>query len=66
MIITAKVKTKQPVFRIEKGGVWVISVKAPPEKNRANAEIIKELSKVYGVVRILSGLKSSRKRILLE
>ena len=66
MIITAKVKTKQPTFIVKKGGIWAISVKSPPEKNRANAEIIKELSKVYSVVRILSGSKSSRKRILLE
>lgn len=64
MISTAKIKTNQKKFAIEKkGDVWLISVTAPPEKNLANREIIKELSKLYGSARIVSGLKSSRKRI---
>lgn len=64
MIITAKVKTRQKSFEIaKKGDVWVISVASPPEKNRANIEIIKELSKLYGNARIISGLKSDKKKI---
>ncbi len=66
MIITAKVKTNQPEFSVRKGEMWVISVKSPPEKNRANAEIVKELSKIYKNVRIVSGFRSSRKKIELE
>ena len=64
MIITAKIKTNQKKFAIEKkNDVWTISVKSPPEKNKANIEIVKELSKTYKNVRIVSGLKSSRKKI---
>ncbi len=64
MIITAKVKTNQKKFSIEKkGDVWIISVRSPPEKNRANIEIIRELSKIYGSARIVSGLRSSKKGI---
>ncbi len=67
MIITAKVKTHQKKFSIErKGDVWVISVTSPPEKNKANIEIIKELSKIYGNARIISGLKSEKKRIEIK
>ena len=64
MIITAKVKTNQKKFSTEKkGDVWIISVRSPPEKNRANVEIIRELSKIYGNARIVSGLKSNKKAI---
>ena len=67
MIITAKIKTSQKKFSVEKkGDIWLISVTAPPEKNLANREIIKELSKLYGTARIVSGLKSSRKKIELN
>ncbi len=64
MIIHAKVKTRQKSFKIDKkGDIWVISVTSPPEKNKANIEIIKELSKIYGSARIISGLKSDKKKI---
>ena len=64
MIINIKVKTNQKKFSIEKkDNVWLISVTAPPERNKANIEIIKELSKIYGSARIVSGLKSNKKVI---
>jgi uncharacterized protein YggU (UPF0235/DUF167 family) len=64
MIITAKIKTSQKKFEIsKKGNIWIISVTSPPQRNEANREIIKELSKLYGPARIISGLKSSRKKI---
>ena len=66
MIINAKVKTNQSKFSIEKGEVWIISCKAPGEKNKANIEIIKELSKKYKKVRIIKGLKSRKKIIEVE
>ncbi len=66
MFITAKIKTYQKKFSIEKkNDVWIISVTSPPEKNKANIEIIKELSRLYKSARIVSGHKSSRKRIEL-
>lgn len=37
-------------------------LKSPPENNRANLELIKELKRVIGAeVRVVSGLKSKRK-----
>lgn len=67
MLINAKIKTRQKKFSIDKkGDVWVISVTSPPEKNKANIEIIRELSKLYGSAHIVSGLKSSKKVIDVE
>ncbi|MBI4162463.1 MAG: DUF167 domain-containing protein [Candidatus Aenigmarchaeota archaeon] len=64
MLIQATVKTNQKKFSVEKNGdKWVISVRAAPEHNKANIEIIKELSKEYKNVRIVKGLKSSKKLI---
>ncbi len=64
MIISAKVKANQKKFSIErKGDVWLISVKSPAEKNKANFEIVKELSKIYGSAKIVAGLKSNKKKI---
>jgi uncharacterized protein (TIGR00251 family) len=65
MIIHASVKTRQKKFFVEKGDVWVISVKSPPEKGMANAEIVRELSNLYEDVRILKGMKSTKKLICL-
>jgi len=65
MIINAKVKTNQPKFSIEKGEVWIISCTAAAESNKANIEIIKELSRHYKKVKIVKGLKSKKKVIEL-
>ncbi len=47
-----------------KDGKVRISLTSPPENNRANIELIRELSKATGSgVRILSGATSKRKRI---
>jgi len=66
MIINAKVKTNQPKFSLKKGEVWIISCTSPAESNKANIEIIKELSKQYKKVRIVKGLKSKKKIIEVE
>ncbi len=65
MLIQATVKTSQKKFFIVKksDSNWSISVKSPPEHNKANIEIIKELFKEYKHVRIIKGLKSSKKVI---
>ncbi len=72
MIIWAKVKTKQQAQSIEKleDGTYKISVKALPDKNKANAEVIAILSKHFGVpqsnISIQSGKTSTKKKIILE
>lgn len=64
MIINAKVRTRQKEFSIsKKGDQWTIYVTSPPEANKANMEIVKNLSKIYSSVRIVTGLKSSKKII---
>lgn len=47
--------------------VLKVNVKAPPDKGKANKELIKLLSKHFKKkVEIISGLKSRNKRILLK
>jgi uncharacterized protein YggU (UPF0235/DUF167 family) len=66
MLIQVRVKTGQKKFEVvKKPDVWVIAVKARPEKNLANHEIINELSKEYEKVRIIRGHKTSKKLIEL-
>jgi len=59
MRIVIKVKTNQPKTEIvEKSEVWKVNVKAKPENNKANEEIIKFFSKLFKKrVRIVRGLK---------
>ena len=67
MIIQAKVKTNSKEFKIEnKKDLWVIYVKSKPEQNKANLEIIKELSKIYGNCKIVRGQKSSKKTLRIS
>ena len=61
MIVKAKIRTNQRSFSVVKGDVWLISLKSLPEKNMANQELVKELSKIYKKVRIVSGLRSKNK-----
>ncbi len=66
MLIQAKVKTNQEKFSVSKSNEkWIISVRSAPEQNKANLEIIKELSKQYKSVKIVKGLKSNKKVIVL-
>jgi uncharacterized protein (TIGR00251 family) len=66
MMVRVKVKTNQHSFSVKKGNVWVIGIKSSPEKGMANREIIRELSKNYGSVRIISGFKSRNKVLELK
>ncbi|MCD6476551.1 MAG: DUF167 domain-containing protein [Candidatus Aenigmarchaeota archaeon] len=64
MIIKIKVKTNSDKFKIIKHrDYWLVYVKSKPEQNKANIEIIKQFSKIYGKCRILKGLKSNNKLI---
>jgi uncharacterized protein (TIGR00251 family) len=65
MLVKAEVKTGKKKFHIEKGETWLISVKAPAKRNMANAEIVRELSKIYENVKIIKGAKSAKKLIFL-
>jgi uncharacterized protein (TIGR00251 family) len=65
MIVEASVVPNSRRFSIStKEGRLKIHLASPPENNRANIELIKELTKLTGrSVRILSGASSKRKRI---
>jgi len=61
-----KVKTRQKETKIisQSEDEIILAVKSPPEKNKANLEIIKFLSKHFKIkVRIIKGLKSKNKLI---
>lgn len=66
MIIKAKVKTGQKKFSVVRGEEWTVFVKNEAKGNKANMEIIKELSKFYKKVRVLSGAKAKRKILDIE
>lgn len=64
--IKLKAKTNQKETKIisQTDSEITLSVKSPPEKNKANLEIIKFLSKQFGFkIKIVSGLKSKNKII---
>lgn len=52
-----------------RNGVIIVRLKSPPDKGKANEELIQVLSIYYGVgkghVRIVSGRKTPRKRVLI-
>jgi len=63
MKIRIKVKTNQPKTEVvEKGDVWKVNVKAKPENNKANEEIVKFFTRMFKKkVEIVRGLKSKEK-----
>lgn len=67
MIVEFSVVPKSGKFRIvKKDGVMKVHLRSPPEDNKANLELIKEFEKLFGKpVRIISGLKSKKKKIEL-
>ncbi len=64
MIITAKVKANSKKFEIrEKGGILFIGLTEPAENNRANIELVREMTRKFGSCRIMRGLKSRAKTL---
>ncbi|MGV8085054.1 MAG: DUF167 domain-containing protein [Candidatus Bilamarchaeum sp.] len=68
MIIEVNVLPNSRRFEItRKNGQIKIHLKSQPENNRANLELIKELTKIFLCdIRILSGQTSKRKKIYLS
>ncbi|MCD6557960.1 MAG: DUF167 domain-containing protein [Candidatus Aenigmarchaeota archaeon] len=61
------VKTDQPEFRIEqKEGRTIIFLRAKPENDAANRELVNELRKIYKDVKLLRGFNSKRKTLLID
>ncbi|OGE75988.1 MAG: hypothetical protein A3C85_00815 [Candidatus Doudnabacteria bacterium RIFCSPHIGHO2_02_FULL_48_21] len=71
MTIAVKVKTGKRETTVEKTGdsSFAVSVKAAPEKGKANEAVIAALAKYFDVaksnVRIVSGHASALKRIVI-
>ena len=67
LIIEANIKPKSSIFKIEKKDNYIIYCKSSPEQNKADQEIIKEMKKLTrNQVKIIRGLKSKKKSILLN
>ncbi len=64
MLIKVKVRTGAKKFSAKmKDGVLLVSVKEQPENNRANTELVRNLSKMLGPCRIVKGFRSKNKII---
>lgn len=62
MLVAVKVKPGAKKFEIaQKNGILLISLTEPAENNKANIELVKEMTRVYGKCRIVRGLKSRTK-----
>ncbi|NCN38948.1 MAG: DUF167 domain-containing protein [Candidatus Aenigmarchaeota archaeon] len=68
LTIEIKAIPNSPLFRIEKkNNQVIIHCKSPPEQNKANLEIVKELGRLTGSrVKIVKGLRSKRKTIVID
>ncbi len=67
-IIQLTVRTNAPETKVTKqaGDKWKMDVRAQPENNKANLEIIKFLTKTCDAdVKILKGFTSRKKTVLL-
>lgn len=67
LIVSVSVKPNSPGFRLyKKGGRLFLDSTRPPREGRVNGEIVRELPRLLRCgVRIVSGLKSRRKLLLL-
>jgi uncharacterized protein (TIGR00251 family) len=51
---------------VDRGEYLLVYLKSPAEKGRANAELVRLLSKSYGKVRIVRGFKKKTKTVLVQ
>lgn len=59
-----KVETGQKMFNIETGPMLKVDLTEEPENGRANAELVRELSKILGnKIAIIKGQQKPRKKI---
>jgi uncharacterized protein (TIGR00251 family) len=68
LILSVRVKPGSGRFSLtERGDDAVLELASPPREGQANQELVRELSRLLRCeVRILSGLRSRRKLILLR
>jgi uncharacterized protein (TIGR00251 family) len=62
LILEVKVSPNAKCFGLSFKDVWKASVASPPEKGKANAELVRELGRLLGCpVRIVRGASGRRK-----
>ena len=62
MIIKARIRPSSKHFKIKlNGDILEINLTQPPDKNKANQELVKELTKKFGSCKIIKGHKSRNK-----
>lgn len=67
VVLEARVKPRSKNFKIRVNHELVIFCSQPAAKGKANRELTKELSKIFGrSVEIVSGLRSKTKRIWIR
>jgi uncharacterized protein (TIGR00251 family) len=68
MIIEITVAPNSPKFSVsQKNGRLKVALTSEPERNRANIELMQNLSRLLGKnVRIVSGLTSKRKKLAVD
>jgi uncharacterized protein (TIGR00251 family) len=68
VLLSARVKAGSGSFSVSsEGDIITIRTKSPAEDNKANQEIIKNLSRLFGKeVRIIRGLRSRNKTLFVE
>ncbi|MBU0614735.1 MAG: DUF167 domain-containing protein [Nanoarchaeota archaeon] len=67
MRIKVIVKPNAPKSLIEKDGdIYKVSVKAKPENNKANIEVLKLLKKEFGSAKMVSGFTSRHKIVEID
>ncbi len=68
LLIEIHVKTNARRFRVyEKGDRLIVEVVSPPREGKANAEIIKELKKLFRRdVKVVRGFGQNRKLVLIR
>jgi len=67
MIITVKVhvkSNKQEIKQIDKD-YYEVFLKSKPVHGKANAELVRLLSKKFGGAKIISGKKSKQKKVII-
>ena len=66
MIVKVRIKSNKKEFKIRRNSdVWDIELRSKPNQGKANAELLRELKRLYGNAKILRGFKSRDKIILV-
>ncbi len=66
-IVVKRLSCKKTEIVFEKDGIFYINVRGVSEANKSNLEIVKFFTRKYkSPVKIVKGLKSKKKLILLE